>query len=192
MSLGDSSDRVGGTEPLPAGSIVDSIACVRCSQLIRPEDRFCESCGTDQSAAAALTWSVEILTDRSWFDRLGSAGVQFPAGRPVARLEIAADQVTIGRASASRDANPDIDLSGHLADPGVSHHHAIVRRLDPSRFEVVDLGSTNGTMINDANESVPPHTPTPIVPGDRIRLGAWTTIVIYPSGTSTDDSPCPA
>jgi hypothetical protein len=179
---GEQSDRIEGTEPLPAGSSLDSVACVRCSTPLWSGDRFCESCGTDQ--AVSPRWSIEIVADRTWFDRLGNPGVQFPDGRPVTRLELAVDQVTIGRASAAHGSNPDIDLSAGLADPGVSHRHAIIRRLDATRFEVVDLGSTNGTTINDSCESLLPHTPTPVEVGDRIRLGAWSTIVVRPPSLS--------
>lgn len=182
MSGAEPSDRIEGTETLPAGSSLDSVACVRCSAPMWSGDRFCESCGTDQ--AAAPRWSIEIVADRDWFDRLGAAGISFPHGRPVARLELAVDQVTIGRASASRNSSPDVDLSAGLADPGVSHQHAVIRRISATRFEVVDLGSTNGTTLNDASESLPPHAATPVDAGDRIRLGAWTTIVVGPAALS--------
>ena len=120
------------------------------------------------------------MADRAVFDRLGTQGVAFPDGRAVTRLEFVVDQVTIGRTSASRSAFPDIDLSGGLADPGVSHHHALIRRLARGRFEVVDVGSTNGTTINDGHAPMRPHTPLVVDAGDRIRLGAWTTIVLCP------------
>jgi pSer/pThr/pTyr-binding forkhead associated (FHA) protein len=185
MSSGESSDRVSGTEPLQAGSTVESAECLRCSAPVRWDDLFCEACGTDQSAAAP--WTVEIIADRAVFERLGTPDVVFPAGRAATRFEFLADQVAIGRTSAFRNSFPDIDLSGGLADPGVSHHHALIRRTDRNRFELVDLGSTNGTTINDGRDPIRPHTPVAVGAGDRIRLGAWTTIVLGPqkiSGTS--------
>ena len=180
-SPGESSHRTAGTEFLPPGSTVESVECVRCSAPIRRDDLFCEHCGTDQTAPAP--WSVEILADRAWFERIGTLGVAFPAGRAVIRLEFVADQVTIGRTSASRRSSPDIDFTDGLADPGVSHHHAVIRRVAPGRFEVVDLGSTNGTTINDDQEPIGPHAPVVLGAGDRIRLGAWTTIVLNPPRT---------
>jgi hypothetical protein len=184
MSGGEPSGLTEGTEPLPGGSSLDAVACVRCSTSLCAGDRFCESCGTDQTASQR--WSIEIVADRAWFDRLGAAGVPFPDGRPVTRLELTVDEVTIGRASAARDSNPDLDLSAGLADPGVSHQHAVIRRVGLTRYQVVDLGSTNGTTINDARESLPPHTATRVVAGDRIHLGAWTTLVVGPPSVSGD------
>jgi hypothetical protein len=180
-AAGQPSHRTAGTEFLPAGPTVESVECLRCSASIRRDDLFCEHCGADQAAPAP--WSIEVSADRAWFDRIGARGVAFPIGRAPTRLEFVDDQITIGRASSSRRSFPDIDLSGGLGDPGVSHHHAVIRRLDSDRFEVVDLGSTNGTTVNDDRESIPPHAPVVVGPGDHIRVGAWTTIVLNPPRT---------
>lgn len=53
-----------------------------------------------------------------------------------------------------------------LEDDQVSRHHA---RIGPSNEHAVveDLGSTNGTYVNEQ----PIHAPRAIVPGDRIRCG---------------------
>jgi pSer/pThr/pTyr-binding forkhead associated (FHA) protein len=42
----------------------------------------------------------------------------------------------------------------------------------------VDPGSTNGTTLNDAPAAITPNTPVALADGDRIHLGAWTTITI--------------
>jgi hypothetical protein len=61
---------------------------------------------------------------------------------------------------------PEADL--RLPDPGVSRKHAEVR-LDSGVFILVDLGSTNGTLVNDA-----PVTRRQLAPGDRIEVGSTT------------------
>ena len=43
---------------------------------------------------------------------------------------------------------------------------------------VRDLGSTNGTMVNDDPKPIDPHTAIPLADGDRVRVGAWTTITL--------------
>jgi pSer/pThr/pTyr-binding forkhead associated (FHA) protein len=43
---------------------------------------------------------------------------------------------------------------------------------------VIDVGSTNGTTLNDSPEPLPPNEPTLLADGDRIHVGAWTTILI--------------
>ena len=43
---------------------------------------------------------------------------------------------------------------------------------------MVDLGSANGTRLNDAEEPLEAETEIPVKQGDRIHLGVWTTITI--------------
>ena len=58
------------------------------------------------------------------------------------------------------------DCAVPLSDPQVSRHHAQVRP-SPEGFRVVDLGSTNGTYLNER----PLTGPQPLHAGDRIRIG---------------------
>jgi hypothetical protein len=69
-----------------------------------------------------------------------------------------ADELTVGRAVGCGVALPD--------DTFVSTLHARVFRRDGSLF-VEDLGSTNGTFINDR----PVTTTVPIRLGDRLQVG---------------------
>jgi len=77
-------------------------------------------------------------------------------GRPGKAFPLTKDRVIIGRLGES-----DIVLS----DPGVSRRHAEVRRGDGG-FVVADLGSTNGTMVNEA--TIGERT---LEEGDRITVG---------------------
>jgi hypothetical protein len=77
-------------------------------------------------------------------------------GKPGKAFPLTKDRVIIGRLGDS-----DIVLS----DPGVSRRHAEVRRED-DEFVMVDLGSTNGTMVNEA--TVGERT---LEEGDRITVG---------------------
>ena len=59
-------------------------------------------------------------------------------------------------------------LSGsevEIQDPGASRRHAEIRR-DGEEYVVVDLGSTNGTLLNDA-----PVSESTLEDGDRITIG---------------------
>lgn len=161
------------TEQLDSGS-QPAGTCRVCSAPQTGDERFCESCGADH--AATQSWSLEVGTDRSYFDRLALDGLAFPESRPVTILKFDSDQATIGRSSASRASDPDIDLSGALSDPAVSHVHAIVVRTSEGRFTVTDLDSTNGTTVNDEPIPIAPIDPFPLADGDRIHVGAWTTI----------------
>lgn len=70
--------------------------------------------------------------------------------------ELIEDVVTIGRA-------PDNLI--HLDDPSISSRHAEVH-VEESRYELRDVGSTNGTFVNGQAVSA-----TNLRPGDRVRFG---------------------
>lgn len=95
-----------------------------------------------------------------------ASGGHAQRGSAAARGEEAAfflaDEVTvIGRAA-------DADL--RLPDSGVSRKHAEVRR-DDDGFMLVDLGSTNGTRVNDSRVAM-----RRLANGDRIEVGSTTLV----------------
>ena len=45
-------------------------------------------------------------------------------------------------------------------------------------WELVDVGSTNGTTLALADGPIPAHRPVPLADGAVIQLGAWTTITL--------------
>ena len=59
---------------------------------------------------------------------------------------------------------------------GLSRRHAIIRRTEYG-YEVLDLGSVNGTWLN--NERLVPHKPYPLPSGSHLRLGSMRLIVLY-------------
>jgi hypothetical protein len=79
------------------------------------------------------------------------------------------DEVLIGRADPRGAAVPDIDLSHYGGgSAGVSRRHArLLRRGDG--WAVEDLGSTNGTYVND--QVLPPSQPQLLNDGDSVRCG---------------------
>ncbi len=74
------------------------------------------------------------------------------------RVQLTLDPVTIGR-------HPDCDVV--LNDQAVSRQHAEVR-LEDGRFQLVDLGSLNGTKVNGAGVKAPRD----LEDGDTITIGA--------------------
>ena len=73
---------------------------------------------------------------------------------------------------------PEIDLAPPPVDPGVSRLHAVLERRRDGACVLRDMGSTNGTFLGDEPAPIPPHTDVPLADGDRIRVGAWTTITV--------------
>lgn len=130
------------------------------------------------------SWSATIGPDRSYFmammQRSGpeAAGLNLPAYSPEQHLPLAGGQITIGRRRASTGESPDIDLSVPPEDPGVSHQHAVLVQQPDRSWAVVDQNSTNGTTINGGEEPIQPYVPVPLSDGDRVHVGAWTTITI--------------
>ncbi|MEV7869016.1 FHA domain-containing protein [Streptomyces sp. NPDC088124] len=130
------------------------------------------------------TWTAVIGPDRDYFmammQRSGpeATGLNLPAYSPEQRLSLAGNQIAIGRRRHSTGESPDIDLSVPPEDPGVSHQHAVLVHQPDGSWAVVDQNSTNGTTLNGAEDPIQPFVPVPLKDGDRVHVGAWTTITI--------------
>ncbi|MFE7229738.1 FHA domain-containing protein [Streptomyces sp. NPDC002405] len=130
------------------------------------------------------TWTATIGPDRDYFmammHRSGpeAAGLNLPAYSPEQQRTLTGNQVTIGRRRHSTGDTPDIDLSVPPEDPGVSHQHAVLVQQPDGSWAVVDQNSTNGTTVNGSEDPIQPFVPVPLQDGDRVHVGAWTTITI--------------
>ncbi|GAA2621745.1 FHA domain-containing protein [Actinomadura fulvescens] len=133
-------------------------------------------------------WSVLIAADRDYYETMMALGgpeaaaLQFPPYCPDRWIPLIGEQIRIGRRSASRALFPEIDLSTPPEDPGVSHVHAILLAQPDGTWALVDPGSTNGTTVNGATEPIAVNVPVPVGAGDRIHVGAWTTITLFLEG----------
>ncbi len=79
-----------------------------------------------------------------------------------------------------------------LSDPRISGHHARIQ-LSGSAVQIVDLGSRNGTCVNEQRLS--PQVPRTLSPGQSIRLGDTTLQLQQAQGresTVVSDTPPPA
>jgi hypothetical protein len=140
-------------------------------------DQFCEQCGHPLSGPAG-EWAAVVCADRAHYDTAGIDDVAFPAHFPARTVELVGDEIRIGRHSARRPGAgvPELDLA---EDTGVSHVHAVLRRT-PAGWSVTDLGSRNGTRLND--KPLAPNQPAVLAPGDRLYLGAWTSVEFISRG----------
>lgn len=59
---------------------------------------------------------------------------------------------------------------------GVSRRHVVIRRMKQG-YEILDLGSVNGTWLNDAR--LVPHKYYPLNSGSHLRLGSMRLFVLY-------------
>ncbi|MBD0689574.1 FHA domain-containing protein [Streptomyces sp. CBMA123] len=133
-------------------------------------------------------WIAVVSADRDYFTdmmaRSGpeAAGLFFPPYCPERRIPLTGrGQLRIGRRSQHRGTVPEIDLSVPPEDPGASHQHALLAEQADGSWVLVDQGSTNGTTVNGGAEPIAPHTAVPLSDGDRIHVGAWTTITMHRS-----------
>jgi hypothetical protein len=135
-------------------------------------------------APGQSTWMALIGPDREYFqatvDRSGpeAEGLSMPPYSPEQQMPLTGNQVTIGRRRQPNTPGPDIDLSRPPEDPGVSHQHAVLVHQPDGSWAVVDQDSTNGTTINLGEEAIQPFIPIPLQDGDRVHVGAWTTITL--------------
>ncbi|GLW57407.1 FHA domain-containing protein [Kitasatospora phosalacinea] len=132
------------------------------------------------------TWYAVVAPDHEYFTdmmtRSGpeAAGLYFPQYTSERRVPLTGrGQLRIGRRSQQRGTVPEIDLSVSPEDPGASHHHALLAEQPDGSWVVVDQDSTNGTTMNGSPDTLPPHTAIPLNDGDRIHVGAWTTITVH-------------
>jgi len=191
------------TEVLPVIDDADTSAatpaelCPECQTPRHADDRYCEldgydfvggrargggARGADSAAPGFATgtpvWEAVVRADQAQFERFG-ADVTFPDSWPEQIYVLAADRIRIGRGGeATGQDQPEIDLGGPLEDPGISRRHAVLERLADGTFAVRDLGSTNGTSVNDDPLPLSGDQMVRLSDRDRIRLGAWTVIEI--------------
>jgi hypothetical protein len=179
---------IGSTAAQPDSSPpAEAKACPACGMPV--SGRFCEACGHDSALpepaaapnAASVGWTAVVTADRALYERVlaqqGPDTVDFPRFFPERRIDLKGESTLIGRGNRKQGVDPEIDLGIHPADRGVSTQHAVLR-IHGAVLTITDLGSTNGTTLNDSDDRLPEGEETPLIDGDRIHVGAWTTITI--------------
>jgi hypothetical protein len=84
-------------------------------------------------------------------------------------LTVTGDMI-VGRADNITNYTPEIDLAPYGAYRlGISRRHAIVRLMPGNTLSVTDLGSRNGTMVN--NQKLIANAPFPLKDGDELAIG---------------------
>jgi FHA domain len=135
-----------------------------------------------QASGGPVTWTAVVASDRAYFDDVVAAGgpdataLTYPAYSPERRFELAGPEMRIGRRSVSQGLEPEIDLTGPPADPGVSRLHAVLIAEQGGGWAILDPGSENGTFVNGSE--IATGARVPLHDGDRIHIGAWTLITI--------------
>lgn len=161
--------------------------CPNCGSPRAADEAFCEVCGLDfasgklpaapppatEPATEATGWAVVVEVDATFFESNDSdASLTLPRSDVAQEIPLRGDEVLIGRSSASANVHPDVDLG---SDVGVSRKHAALRRRGDG-WVIVDLGSTNGTIL--AGKPLPAGEETALAEGDVVNVGAWTRLTL--------------
>lgn len=144
------------------------------------------STGSSSGSGGTVQWIAIASADRAYYDAVVAEGeidanaYPFPPYCPERQYELKGETVRIGR--SGKRGNVDIDLTGPPTDPGVSHLHAVLQARPDGGWQVVDLESMNGTVLNDDTAPIPANQAFPVEAGYRIHVGVWTTLTLIQLG----------
>jgi len=155
---------------------------------------FCSECGSkliDESGLSTQTLAKEKRRGNS--EQVGTVSIMQPSVSELSKSTVTLylpdfdktmplegkKKYTLGRVSTGQQILPDVDLADYNAfEQGVSRLHAAIE-IDDSGFFITDLGSSNGTRIN--NEKLVPLRPHGVQHGDVITLGKLRFVVLVRS-----------
>ena len=141
------------------------VFCGFCGGRIAADDVFCAHCGSRQPMAG--TDSSPRLVARPTAKLIVAGTTELDAS-----FNLQKDSNLVGRTDPLSNIFPEVDLSRFDPQTKVSRRHARIWRKGEA-YMVEDLGSVNGTVINDIIR-LEPRQPRPLDSGDRIKLGETT------------------
>jgi eukaryotic-like serine/threonine-protein kinase len=165
------SGRVSYGMPAPVSGIetvqVQTVYCGFCGGRIAADDVFCAHCGARQPLAGVGTSSSLLHTVRPTAKLVVAGTTELDAS-----FILQKDSNLLGRTDPHSNIFPEIDLSRFDPETKVSRRHARIW-LEGETFLVEDLGSVNGTVINDSVR-LAPRQPRVLDSGDKLRVGETT------------------
>jgi len=158
------------------------IKCSECGASQYKGTLFCSECGASLPESTKKTTSV--LPFSQFADRLPPLPLTettlepsyeirplifvIPSSRRRLTLELD-KEIRVGRADPKSDVVPELDLTqDNGLEKGVSRFHASIKASNRG-IVLIDLGSTNGTVLNSYR--LPAEQPYPLQSGDEIRFG---------------------
>jgi hypothetical protein len=158
------------------------VVCKNCGKKQEQENVFCANCGAKLIEDDGLR-TMPINPDMGGLktNRLHSSGALTDPSSGPARLNLhiirsgqilplgGPGEYIVGRVSEGQSILPDIDLEPYSAyESGVSRLHVRIK-IDEEAMWITDLGSANGTQVN--NQKLAPHQDYPLTDKDVVRLG---------------------
>lgn len=151
--------------------MADEVFCTECGHRNSVGDNFCSACGTRLSTMGEtedLTLTLHPLTAEGEPGQRDVVVHLDSDSPPVLILERGSDAgltFALGLDETTAGRHPDCDV--FLDDVTVSRKHAVIRHTD-SVYEISDLGSLNGTYVN--NERI---TQQALRSGDELLIGKF-------------------
>jgi serine/threonine-protein kinase len=140
-----------------------TVFCGFCGGRIAAADVFCAHCGARQPLApppVAPQIRAARVTARLVVDGTKELDGAFPLEK---------ENNLVGRQDPNSNIFPEVDLSVFDPETKVSRRHARVWR-DGEVYLIEDLGSSNGTIINN-DVRLAPRQPRVLESGDRLKMG---------------------
>ena len=156
--------------PIGAETVqVATVYCGFCGGRIAADDVFCAHCGARQplaslGASAAL---LNPITARATAKLVVTGTTELDAS-----FILQKESNLLGRTDPHSNIFPEIDLSRFDPETKVSRRHARIW-IEGETYLVEDLGSVNGTVINDSVR-LAPRQPRVLDSGDKLRVGETT------------------
>ncbi|MCP4425213.1 MAG: FHA domain-containing protein [Chloroflexi bacterium] len=158
------------------------ITCKDCGASQPEGTLFCDECGCYVLKTAALSTVILPFSDFAYSappppvsnflpePLVEPKKVTFIIPGSRRRLEMTlVNQIRVGRADDQSTASPELNLAEDSgAALGVSRIHAVIQN-GVQGLVVTDMGSTNGTLLN--NSPLSPEIPYPLKSGDEMRFG---------------------
>ena len=142
------------------------VFCGFCGGRIAADDVFCAHCGSRQPLASGES-GANLAPPRSTAKLIVAGTTELDAS-----FLLQKDSNLVGRTDPLSNIFPEVDLSRFDPQTKVSRRHARIWR-EGNAFLVEDLGSVNGTVINDVIR-LEPRQPRALDSGDRIKMGETT------------------
>jgi pSer/pThr/pTyr-binding forkhead associated (FHA) protein len=145
-----------------------AVLCVQCGEALTPPTR-----AVSDSLPASLPTQITSIANN---DR-GTVSL-YIQGRSLPVTVEEKSHIVLGRRKTPDDTFVTVDLATVNAhELGVSRHHAVIHLEVGGVVTIEDLGSTNGTFVNDAR--LVAGQPAPLRSGDELRLGKMTILFVY-------------
>src|SRR5216684_4294997 len=144
---------------------VETVYCGFCGGRIAADDIFCAHCGARQPIGVGTGTASQLARATAKLVVAGTTELD-------ASFHLQKDSNLLGRTDPQSNIFPEVDLSRFDPETKVSRRHARIWR-EGEVFLVEDLGSVNGTVVNDMIR-LEPRQPRLLDSGDRIRMGETT------------------